>query len=263
MTNMPHPENSGSFEAGYQQGYPGIQQTFTPAPPLAPGTFECVSSLEQAWRIFKEKPLSWILPGLVYFGVGFVFYLVGYLQFFIFMTRSSDPETGEIAGNFPWGSLTVMIVCIFVFMVGLCLWGFVTTREAVYAVGGKRPEFRDLFTFRRVGTMLVLSLLVSLLELVSLLAFFVGVLVVSFFVLFAMPAIVFEGVGLGDALKFSYKVAKENVAQTFLLYLLVVVINGVGGSTFLGIVITQPLCYLAIAHAYMTATGRPVEERLQ
>lgn len=263
MTNMPHPENSGSFEAGYQQGYPSIQQSFTPAPPLAPGTFECLRSLEQAWRIFKEKPLSWILPSLVYFGVGIVFYLVGYIQFLIAMTRASDPETGEIEGNFPWTSLTVMIVCVSVFMVCVCLWGFIATREAVYAVGGKRPEFRDLFTFRRVGIMLVLSLLIMLLQIVGLLAFIVGVLVVSFFLLFALPAIVFEGVGFGDALKSSCKVVKENPGQTLLLYLLVAILCGVGSSTFLGIVITQPLCQLAIAHAYMTATGRPVEERLQ
>lgn len=155
----------------------------------------------------------------------------------------------------------VFIVTFAVAMVSMMLWSYVCYREAVYAVGGKRPEIKDMFTFRRVGILFLLSIVVGLLELVGLLALIIGVFVVSFFLMFAMPAIVFEDMSIGDALKSSYQVAKDNVGQALLLFLLMAVVNGIGGSVVFGVLLTQPLCYLAAAHAYMTATGRPVQER--
>lgn len=260
-----HPENFDSANPGYYQGYGasggGYHQGYAPQPQLQPGTFDCMRSIEQGWRVFKEKPASWIVGALVFTGISLVLYLVGYIQFIVGMAMNSDPETGDVT-SFPFASFGIFMACLVVLMIASLLWTAIGYREASYAVAGKRPEIKDMFTFRRVGIIIVLSIVVGLLEMLGMLALFIGMFVVAFFLMFALPSIVCEDMGIGEAMKSSYTVVKNNVGQSLLLLVLIMVINGIGGSIIIGVLVTQPICFIAMSHAYLTATGRQVQERM-
>lgn len=259
---MTNPQNPSPYDAGYHQNYSMPQPTPMGPPPLEPGKFDAVRSLEQSWRIFAEKPVGWIVSTAIYLGIYFLIFFSGYIALVATMALNTDEETGEFVGGVPWGLITTFGALMVVALIALVLWELVTRREAVYAVSGKRPEIKDFFTYRRCGVMFLMLIVVGLLTTVGMLGLIIGMFVVAFFLYFAMPAIVFEDMGIGDALKSSYNVVKNNLGQSLLLCLLVIVINGIGGSFVFGVLLTGPLCYLAVSHAYMVATGRPVQERM-
>ncbi|MEJ5998263.1 hypothetical protein [Corynebacterium sp. H130] len=259
---MTYGQDPSAFDAGYHQNY-GNYANAAPGPqPLPPGKFDAIRSLEQGWRIFAEKPGGWIGSAAVYMGIFFVGYLASYFSLIFIFTSRIDEETGEFDGsNMSWGIIAALAAVLVISIIAALIWELVTVREAVYAVGGKKPEFKDFFTFRRCGVLFLMLIVVGLLATLGMFALIIGMFVVAFFFMFAMFAIVFEDMSIGSALKTSYTVAKENVGQTLLLWLLTSIINGIGGSFIFGVLLTGPLCYIAIAHAYMTATGRPVSER--
>lgn len=248
----------GGYQAGYPGGYPGAYQATGPA--LAPGKFDAVDSLGQAWKIFTEKLGSWLLSSLIYGGIGTVAFFVAYIPFIAMLIANTD-ETGEFSGPFPVGAASMVGVGFVVMMVLMILWEMVTYREAVYAVGGKKPALKDFFNYRRCGFLFLVYIVVGLLSMLGLIALIVGAIVVGIFLMFAMPAAVFEDVSLDDALKSSVDVVKNNIGQTLLVFLLAMVISAIGGAVIIGSIFAVPLIYIFYAHAYMTATGRPVQRR--
>lgn len=245
-------------EAGYPQSAAGYQNYTEPAP--APGTFDAIDALSQAWKIFSEKPASWIVAVLAYGAVGLLAFVFGYVLFLATLVANTDETTGDVT-NFPVGTAVLFGLMYLLFAAAMMLMTSVMTREAVYAVGGKRPEIKDFFTFHRVGMLIGVSLVMGLLSLLGLVALIIGSLVVSFLLMLAVTAAVEEGQTLGGALKASVDVVKNNLGQALILFLLLMVINGVAGMVGLGVIVSYPITYLAYAVAYLTARNKQVQRR--
>lgn len=233
--------------------YPG---GYVENPPLAPGKFDGVKSMEQAWRIFAERPISWIVPAVLAFAV----FLVGFLSTYIFLVADMllhQSEWAEGSEQIPWLYLSSLVVVLVVFLV---VWTIVATsfyRESVLAVQGKRPEIRDFFKLDRLGMMIAVAIVAGLLSLLGLLAFVVGSIVVGFFLTFVYVAAMVPGMTVGQALKESFQVVKNNVGHTLLLFGVNIVLQWLANFTGVGYVFVFPFMTLTFAHAFLTATGRP------
>ncbi|MEJ5928697.1 hypothetical protein WG915_08725 [Corynebacterium sp. H128] len=235
---------------GYQQQYSSI-----PAPG-GNGTFDAMDSIGQAWNIMRENLGAWLLSALTYLGVYLLLFagvMVGWFVYFV-QISAADAAPSLMA-------LILFFIAICVSVVAMVLYELVLFRESVYAVGGKRPSYRDFFTFRRCSMLFLVSIVVGLLSMLGLIALIIGSIVISFFLGFAMPAAVFEDMTVGAALKSSYEVVKNNVGQSLLLFVLLYLINAAGGTVLVGMIFTIPFTYIAMSHAYMVAVGRPVQRR--
>lgn len=255
---MSHPFDGGAdYRPEGSQQYSNQMASAQPGPlPLAPGKFDALESLTQAWRVFTEKPWSWLLSGAIYLAIFMVCYLGGYFYFTI-----SIAMMGEEADSMPIAPLVSFIVALLIGCIALFLWSVITYRESALALTGKRPELGDFFTFRRVGILIVASLILGVLSLLGFLVFIIGTFVVSFFLSFFLPAVAVGGIGIGDAFKSGYQVVRANMGQTFLLFIMNLVVGSSGGVMGLGSLLFVPLLALAHVHAYLRATGRPMEYR--
>ncbi|AKK03867.1 hypothetical protein [Corynebacterium epidermidicanis] len=257
---QPYGQQPYGQQPGGNFGYDNSSYAATQTTP-APGTFDAMDSISQAWKIFAERPGAWLLSALAY-GVAFgLSFLVAYVIFFAYMIANTDEVTGEFTGDFSPAIIVGMVLLLLVGMVAMILWELVSYREAVYAVGGKKVTFKDFFTFKRCGIMFVVSLAVGLLSVLGVIALIIGAVVVSFLLMFAMTAAVPEGQTVGGAISSSFEVVKNNIVPSLVLFLLLAVINGIGGATYVGIIFTYPLTFLAMSHAYLTAKGLPVQRR--
>lgn len=242
------------------QGYGYQQPEYAPQPGaqkvIPPGSFDAMDSLTQAWRIITEKPLGWLLSSVVYFAIFGVIAFFGYIIFLV--NVALIPEGSD---EFPVMPFVTFCVLLLVGAISLVLWELVLTREAVYAAGGKRPEFKDFFTFQRCGILFVGSILIALASMLGFLVFIIGSFVVSIALMFVMPALVFDDMSIGAAFKSSFEVVKANLGQTLLLFVLIAILNGIGGSLGAATIVTVPFGVIATAHAYMKAAGRPLQHR--
>lgn len=246
---------------GYPNAYPQGAESQGYAEYREPGTFDAMQSFAQAWKIFKERPLVWLAGGLVYALVTTVHSFWSRQETQQIMDAHLDPET--FAWNGPllpseWMPFALfgLIAIVIQFLLNVA---FVTM--ATNAVAGHRVEFQDYLKLHRALPLLGASILGSLLSLVGLVALIIGVFVVMFFLFFANAAAAVDGTGVSEALSKSFAVAKRNVGSTIVLLLLSMVIGGIGGATYIGLVFTTPFLALALAHAYRTAEQLPVLNR--
>ncbi|MDU0479816.1 hypothetical protein QVA66_11300 [Staphylococcus chromogenes] len=251
------PYGQGAY--GYEQNQ-GYQQYNQPQTALQPGKFDAIDSLGQAWKIFMEKPGAWILSSLVYIVIFSVVFFGSYVPMIFSIINSTDPVTGEVKDVNPT-SMVLSGIGILIATIAIMLFQIVCLREAMYAVAGKRPEFRDFFTYKRFGMIFLVSIVVSVLVFLGLIALVIGSLVVGFFLTFATVAAVEEDATVGSSIKNSVNVVKANAVQTLILLLVLIAISAIGGSILIGYVVVYPIVYLSYAHAYRTAQGLPVVRR--
>lgn len=251
------------YNSGYQYGgqFAGGQQSFDPqASHGAAGTFDALDSLGQAWKIFCEKPLSWILASVIYYALYTVIFLGGFLPLIVWSSANTDPY-GELEGDMPPGIILLAVVAAIIAIVVLVLFQLVFTRSAVESVQGLKPSIKDFFTFRRVGAILVTVVVAGLLQMLGLIALIIGAFVVAFFLMFAPYAAVPEGQTVGGALRASKDTVLRNVGQSLILVLIIFGLSLVASLTGVATIVTTPLTMIMLAHAYLTANNLNVQRR--
>ncbi len=225
-----------------------------PSPAGAPSSFDGTSAWGYGWRAFTKNLGPFLGMGAIIFviqavlaGVGAV--LDGGIE------QAWDPASG--AGDFQLfqslGSLVGALITL-VLSVGLL-------RMAFDVLDGRKAEFGRMFQGYDVGRAVLTSFVAGLLMAVAFLACGLPILIVGPLLMFAAPAAVDAGLGVGDALGRSVDITKNNVGGAAVLALLYILLSLAMCCTLgLGNIAFTPIAQIALACAYRQATrGRVVE----
>lgn len=123
-----------------------------------------------------------------------------------------DPATG--APNFDGGDLALYFAGLIVSLVASIIAGSIASAACFRSISGAYvgddPDWRQSlrFAWKRFGAVLGLTVLATLVTLAGLLACLVGVLVPMAFLSVAVPALLVEGLGVGEAMGRSWNLVK-------------------------------------------------------
>lgn len=250
QTYPSYPSQTGAAAGGYEDTVGTVE----------PGKFDALEAFSQAWKIFRERPLVWLVGGLLYAAVVSSYKIWTQNKTSALVTRHLE-SGGELSGVFAadgWALIAgvglVLTIIEFIYSVALAT-------MATNAVAGRRVEFGDYLKLHRALPLLGASILASIFTLLGLLALIVGVLVVVFFLMFVTSAAAVDGTKSFEALKQSASVVKRNPGSSLVLALISMIIGGLCGITYIGIAFATPFAALAAAHAYRTAQLLPVATR--
>lgn len=149
------------------------------------------------------------------------------------------------------GTLIVVIGSIFIVTIAPLIYGL--TYMAVKGVRGEKVEINDVFEgFNHFISSWVLVLVASILLSIGYLLLVIPGIILSILLLYAFPLLVLKGYGGIDAIKESVGLSKENFVDTMILSVILWVINAIGGSLQLGIIITLPIAIIVSVVAINT-----------
>ncbi|MEJ5998264.1 hypothetical protein [Corynebacterium sp. H130] len=243
---------------GYQQGYQ--QQGYQQFQPQNPYAFDAMNSMTQGWRVFKENPMPWIVGALVWGGIGFVIFIIGYIPLIMALVESSQTYSDE----FPLGAFMIFMMFALVAVAAWSVGYAVMSKVSVKAVAGSPVTVGDFFQFQGVGKVIGVAILVQLVVQVGNF-FLVAGIVASFLFYFAIVAAAARpNDDIMAAFKISFEIATKNFVQTLLLMILASIVMMVGSFVLLiGMVAAFPVMIIGLTHAFQTATKGPVQNRAQ
>jgi hypothetical protein len=160
---------------------------------------------------------------------------------------------------------TVMSLPILSFL-SFCIIGPIIIPGYIYSILSaiqeeRSPKLADLFTQRHLFIPLFLfSIIISMLTLMGFIFFILpGIAVlcaISFSCLYIVPLMVDQKLGLIEAVKGSWQLAvKENVADHWVIVILVIGLTTIGSSVILGVLFTQPFATAFVLSVYNEKTN--------
>jgi hypothetical protein len=126
---------------------------------------------------------------------------------------------------------------------------------------GRTPTIQDLFTEMRLFLpLLVFSIVVFIATMIGFMLFVIpGIAVVcllAFGCLYMLPLMTDQKMGLVDAVKKSWQMATQgNVADHVVVVILYIGLMAIGGSVFIGFLVTQPFATIFILSVFEERTG--------
>lgn len=245
-------DTNGGY-AGYQ-GYGGYHNDQSQA--AKTGSFDAMESLGQAWKIFMENPVPWIVGTLVYGCLAAIPMLIGMFSVIVVaINADSDPDSVPV---FPMGGVFVGIVILVVAISFLQLLIF---RNARQVIGGQSVTVADFFAFHGIGKMFVVALLLGIAVQIGG-TVVIGSFIVSFFGMFAVAASADPHTSIISSFQKSFDIILANFAQAILLFIISSLVAVVGFLILgVGALVTVPVSYIAIAHAFARASNAPVMQR--
>lgn len=256
-------QQAGGYQAYPNQGYANqaypnqgyANQGYTQQ---QPGTFDAMQSIGQAWKIFVENPVAWIVGLLAYMVVSYGIFFVGFLPMIMFSVQVQSDPTAQP----PAMGMGMMFICIVLFVLMMGLTVLVSYRVAAKAIAGEGISIGDFFNFKGLGlgfgvfvAFMVLYYIGSLL--------IVGGLVVAFLFSFAtIAAVAKPELGFIGAFKSSFTVSTTNFVQVLVFGIMAFLIS-LAGTLALGVgsLVAIPVIYIAVTHAYLTAVGGNIRTR--
>lgn len=126
---------------------------------------------------------------------------------------------------------------------------------------GRTPTIQDLFSEMRLFLpLLVFSIVVFIATMIGFMLFVIpGIAVVcllAFGCLYMLPLMTDQKMGLVDAVKKSWQMATQgNVADHVVVVILYIGLMAIGGSVFIGFLVTQPFATIFILSVFEERTG--------
>jgi uncharacterized membrane protein len=196
------------------------------------------------WETFKKRP--WILIGAL----------------FLCMFLPSIPnllvahpvvEPGQPLPPPSWAQLIGLLSSIAVgVLVSLGATSFILRAHDDIA----SVKFSDLWNPEPFWRFLGAEFLVALIIAAGFILFLIPGVIASVGLSFATYLVVDRGAGPMDAIKESWRITKGNKWQLFLLMLTLVLLNILGiVALVVGVLVTIPITWLAVTHAYRTLSG--------
>lgn len=231
--------------------------------PAAVQSADVGQAFSYAWTKLWQNAAPFLLATLIYYVV--VGAIVGVFYFILIASSAAVTPTVDAYGNvraasggigalFGIGGLAIgAIVMVLAFLVQA-----VMVRGALEVTYGRPVTLKTFFNFADAGRIIVAALVTGLIVGVGVLLCVLPGLVAMFFLQFVLYFVIDKGMGVGDALRASFNLAKANVGPAVLLLLLAYVVQGVGGACYIGIVVAMPLTYLMTAYMYRRLLGEPV-----
>lgn len=255
-TTPPGPNDPGPPQYGQPGSYGGMPAAPRPAdpygaaalmPPLRVG-----DALRFAWAKFRGNAATWILVAVLLGAVNVAFNAE--------QVRVADDQVqavldGEslVQAGATFGATTLSLVGTLLTAALTALAIHAALREA----DGDRPTFASYFRGSRTGTAILTSIVVALLTgIAAVISLGIGGIVVAIFTVFAVPFVVDRGAPVFGSIGESFRLVGRSFGSVFLLLLTLVGVNVLGALPFgLGLLVTVPLSYLAIAFAFRRLTG--------
>ncbi len=198
---------------------------------------EIGTAFSYGWAKFKENVGQWILIALVVTVVNLVFGVVAY-SIDSFFARVIFQLIGFVVGQ--------------IVTLGLI-------RAALDVTQGQAPDVGRVFKTEHLGTYIVASILYGLAVSIGLILCIIPGLFLAIMFTFYGYYILDRGVGATDSLGESWNLVKSNFGSILGLLVLAIVLNFVGLLLCgIGILVTGPVTWTAIAYAYRTLNGEPV-----
>lgn len=220
---------SGGYGAG----------SYPVAPAGAPGAaFSATDAFAYGWGAFKANIGPLIVIALVIVAVNLA---TSFLQ------QSFDSFLLGLIFN------TLGLLLSLVLALGLM-------RAALIILDGRKPKVEDVLSLQDIGPYIIATLLVWLITSVGLLLCIIPGIIAAYLFQFYGFAILdrkagdVEGVPATDpvgSMRTSFKITSSHVGELILLLILVMVANMVGALLCLvGLLVTMPVSYIAIAYAW-------------
>ena len=169
----------------------------------------------ESWELFKRDPALFILAGLVVILLGVV-------------------TAGILAGPLTVGFVLIVRA---------------RRRGETASVGGVFDGVRYFLTSLVVSLVILLGVLIG-----SALLFLPG-LIVAFILMYAYQLIAYREAGIGESLKGSFSLVKEQLGPSLVLFLLLAILNAIGGAVVFGSLLTFPFTLVALTLAYEKLAG--------
>jgi len=229
---------------GYPSGGPGGYV----GPPFAVG--EAVS---YGWRKVTSNLGPWILVALIFIAVNVAWNLVtGGFDQFTDAYDFGDTNLAAVTG--------ITFTSVLLSVVGTVISYLVTaffTRGALDESTGRRPDVAAFFRIGNVVNVLLAALIVGVLTSVGLVLCILPGIAVAIFSAFVYYFTLDQGQDAITAVRSSWSLVAKNFGSVFLLLLALLGINLLGAIPFgLGLFVTIPLSYVAVAFAYRRLVGQ-------
>jgi len=229
---------------GYPSGGPGGYV----GPPFAVG--EAVS---YGWRKVTSNLGPWILVALIFIAVNVAWNLVtGGFDQFTDAYDFGDTNLAAVTG--------ITFTSVLLSVVGTVISYLVTaffTRGALDESTGRRPDVAAFFRIGNVVNVLLAALIVGVLTSIGLVLCILPGIAVAIFSAFVYYFTLDQGQDAITAVRSSWSLVAKNFGSVFLLLLALLGINILGAIPFgLGLFVTIPLSYVAVAFAYRRLVGQ-------
>ena len=123
---------------------------------------------------------------------------------------------------------------------------------------GQPVDIGSFFKPRNIGGVVIASLIIGVASMIGSLCF-IGSIVVAFFTIFAIPALLDRNLAPIDAIKASFEIVKTNVVPVLLVYLVTGAVVLVGYiACGIGLIVALPVAGLFQVYAYRKLSGGPV-----
>lgn len=233
-----------------------------PPPPQPSGPrIDIGAAISWAFDRFKSNAAAFVgLAAVV--TVVYVLQGVGTASLQNILVDCSNPETpGQL--NACTAALGASAVAAIVISLFFALIAFIAQigvqRAAIRSTQGVPPSFSQMFTTQHLGTYILYMIVFAILGMVGLFLCILPGLVVFFLLQLGPYYILDKGMGVGDAIKASYRAVSKNIGPALMMTILNVLVQLLGGLFFgLLTLVTLPFAALFTAHMYRQFNSEPV-----
>ncbi|MCG2802613.1 MAG: hypothetical protein L6311_11030 [Cellulomonas sp.] len=227
--------------------------------PLTPQGADIGQAFSYGWAKLWQNAGAFIVASLIWVvGLGVV---IGILYFALFagsMAAGNSPDGTPSVGFAAVGSLSSAVLLIVVALAGYLMQaGFI--RGALEVTYGRPVAVSTFFKFTDFGRVVVAALVTGIIVGIGYSLCYLPGIAATFFLQFVLFFVIDKGMAVGDALKASFNLAKNNVGPAVLLLLVVYVIQAIGSVICgIGLIVALPLGYLVSAYMYRKLLNEPV-----
>ncbi len=251
-------------------------------PPPGPGGspapaagYSVSAAFNYGWTKFQQNVGPWIVGCLIALGVYFLIYVIGFLLVLpTLSTSTTSVETANGALEFTStdGGIGTAIVGVILYVIfGIAGWIIAAQfyRAALGITDRGKIEVGIFFKTERLGTVIVAALIlaavyfvlgiIGLIPLIGWLIWFVGTLVIAFFVRFYMFFALQNQGSAVDAIRSSFAFVNANLASIVVLFLASLLALGIGALLCgIGLFVAIPVVAAAHAYTFRVLRGEPV-----
>jgi len=238
-----------------------------PAPPGGSGGYSVGNAFSYGWTKFTQNIGQILVAVLVLVGVVIVIQVVG---FFIGRAVACDPEvsynssTGSMkiddcGGIFVAQNIVSWIFSLISWVISMII-GAGIVRAALDITEGKELDPKTILTPRKLGDVVVASLLIGIATFVGIILLVIPGLLVMFFTSYTLYFLMDrEDLGAIDAIKASFEFTKNNAGNVILWFLISLVAWVIGACLCgIGLIVAVPVVLIGTAYTYKTLNNEPV-----
>ncbi|MFF3063154.1 hypothetical protein ACFVQ3_01235 [Oerskovia sp. NPDC057915] len=238
----PYPPPAGAYPPPGQPAYAG-------AAPFSVG-----DAIGFGWKKFWANPGPWILAMLIFLLINVIFSWIsgGFNQFSEYRTDGfTDTSMGAALGLGFVGTLLSIVGVIISYLIAAFY-----SRGALDETQGRKPDVAAFFRIANVGNVLLAAFLVAVMTIVGTILCVLPGIAVAIFSAFVYYFTLDKEQDAITAIKSSWSLVSKNFGSVFLLLLALFGINILGFLVCLvGLLVTLPLSYIAVAYAYRRLVG--------